>query len=365
MPHVTWPQALAWRLRRQLLEPIGGESVAAVVRRLGSVPAQSESGAELAVRARRQRSRQGEVARALADGALIKTYAMRGATHLLTPEDGGNYLALRASSRMWELPSWQQHYGLAPSDWPELRRAVREALADGPLTRAELAAAVTSGSRFGQLRSALAGKSDTLLKPLAWQGELTFGPAKDGQATFQRLADNPRWTGLPDVDEAGRRAVENYLGAYGPATVDHLHYWLGEGLGVGRKRITAWLAGLGDRVATVDVDGQSVLVLSDHVDELAGPASASASASASATVRLLPRYDQWVLGPGTADPHVVPPAQRALVSRGANIVIVGGVVSGTWAQQNGEVVVSWFERVAAPSADVVAAEVARVAALLG
>jgi hypothetical protein len=69
------------------------------------------------------------VARSLADGRIIKTYAFRGATHLLTPEDGGAYLALRAASRMWELPSWQSFYGLQPEDWPPFRSAVREALA--------------------------------------------------------------------------------------------------------------------------------------------------------------------------------------------------------------------------------------------
>jgi hypothetical protein len=95
-------------MRRQLLDPVGTESVAGVVRRLGAVPAQSDAAAELAVRARRERSRSGEVARALAEGRIIKTFACRGATHLLTPEDGGGYLALRApgpSSGTWALPS--------------------------------------------------------------------------------------------------------------------------------------------------------------------------------------------------------------------------------------------------------------------
>jgi hypothetical protein len=47
-------------------------------------------------------------------------------------------------------------------------------------------------------------------------------------------------------------------------------------------------------------------------------------------VRLLPGFDPWVMGPGTADPDVVPPGRRALASRGANLVIRGGVVVGTW-----------------------------------
>jgi len=115
---ISWSQALAWRMRRHLLDPVGTESVAGVVRRLGAVPAQPDASAELAIRTRRQRSRSGEVARALAEGRIIKTFAFRGATHLLTPEDGGAYLALRAASRMWELPSWQSYYELTPADWP-------------------------------------------------------------------------------------------------------------------------------------------------------------------------------------------------------------------------------------------------------
>ena len=34
---VTWAQALAWRMGRQLLDPVGSESVSGVVRRLGAV----------------------------------------------------------------------------------------------------------------------------------------------------------------------------------------------------------------------------------------------------------------------------------------------------------------------------------------
>src|SRR4029450_8221349 len=140
----SWAQALAWRMRQQLLDPVGTESVAGVVRRLGAVPAQVEATAELAVRTRRERSRSGEVARALAEGRIIKTFAFRGPTPLLTPEAGGPSLALRAASRMWELPSWQSFYGLTPSDWPRLRETVREAPAHGPLTRHEPGAGGTS-----------------------------------------------------------------------------------------------------------------------------------------------------------------------------------------------------------------------------
>ncbi|CAN5615510.1 winged helix DNA-binding domain-containing protein [soil metagenome] len=354
---LSWPQALAWRMRQQLLDPVGTETVAGVVRRLGAMPAYPEAAAELAVRFRRETSQSGEVAHALAEGQIIRTFAFRGATHLLTPQDGGAYLALRAASRMWELPSWQSFYDLTPSDWPLLREAVREALADGPMTRQELAAAVTDVPRFRHLGFAFDDRAETFVKPLAWLGEMSFGPPRDGRATFQRLDRNPLWTGIPDLAEAGRRAVEAYFRAYGPATPAHVHYWLGEGLGVRRKRIEAWMAALGDRLAAVDIDGESAYVLAEDLEELA-------ATPATTVVRLLPAYDQWVLGPGTADAHVVPPARRTLVSRGANIVIVGGVVSGTWSLTDDQVVSAWFAEAVPPVREALAEEVARLATIL-
>jgi hypothetical protein len=344
-------------MRRQFLDPVGTESVAGVVRRLGAVPAQLDAATELAVRARRDRSRAGEVARALAEGRIIKTFAFRGATHLLTPEDGGAYLALRAASRMWELPSWQRFYDLTPADWPPLREAVRQALADGPMTRDELGAAVTARPRFRHLGFAFADGAGTLLKPLAWQADLSFGPPRDGRTTFQRLDVNPRWAGVPELDEAGMRAVEAYFRAYGPATPDRVHYWLGEGLGAGRKRIQSWIAGFGDRLAPIDIGGDAAYVLREDLAELAATPATTA-------VRLLPGHDQWVLGPGTADAHVVPPARRTPVSRQANIVIVNGVVSGTWSRTGDRVVVSWFAEAGPPPRQALNEEVGRLATIL-
>jgi len=77
---LSWSGALAWRMRRQLLDPVGGASVAGVVGRLGATAAHPDSAAELAIRARRDQSRPGEVAHAVAAGRILETYAFRGAT---------------------------------------------------------------------------------------------------------------------------------------------------------------------------------------------------------------------------------------------------------------------------------------------
>ena len=349
---------MAWRLRRHLLHPVGNSSVGDVVGRLGAVPAYPDTTPELAVCLRRTGSRFGDVARALDAGEIVKTYAFRGATHLLTPEEGGAYLALRASGRQWELPSWQETYGLAPGDWPAFRETIREAVADGPLTRQELSVAVGRQRRFRDAATGLGSNSATLLKPLMWQGDLCFGPSRDGEGTFQGLHEVARWAGLPDIDDAGRSAVEAYVRTYGPTSPDGVQYYLGAGLSAGRKALRGWLDELSDRLVAVEVDGEELLVCADDVDDLA-------STVVSPNVRLLPAADPWVMGPGTADPHVVPPGHRQPVTRGANLVLTGGVVGGTWTRKAGTLTVSWLEGADPPDLDLLGEEAARLAAILG
>jgi hypothetical protein len=341
-------------MQRHLLEPVGDESVAGVVQRLGAVLASDEGLAELAVRTRRTGSQRGEVARALAKGRLIKVCAFRGATHYLSPEDGGAYLALRAAGRQWELPSWQRHYRLEPPDWPRFRETVREALADGPRTLDELGAAVTRP--YPHLRDVFADGAGTLIKPLMWQGDMSFGPPRDGRPTFQRLG-GPRWAGIWDLDAAGPYAVSSYIRAYGPTTRAHIHYWLGEGLSAGRGRLDSWLTNMADRLHAVDVEGETAYVMAEDVDELLAARPVEA-------VRLLPGHDQWVLGPGTKDEHVVPPPHRPPVTRKANLVLFGGVVSGTWSATGGELRVTWFAQHGRPPRQALEQEAAKLATLL-
>jgi len=355
---LNWDQALGWRLRRHLLDPVGACSVGDVVRRLAAVPAYPETTPELAVGLRRVGGRVGDVARALDAGDIFKTYAFRGATHMLTPEEGGAYLALRASGRQWELRSWQETYGLAPGDWPAFREAVRDAVAVQPLTRHELSVEVRRRRRFRKAAAGLNSNSDTLLKSLMWQGDLCFGPTRDGEATVQDLHRVARWAGLPDIDDAGRWAVEAYVRTYGPTSADSVHYYLGQGLSAGRKSLRGWLDDLSDRLVTVDIDGEDMLLFADDADNLV-------ATDVSPTVRLLPPADPWVMGPGTADPHVVPPANRQPVTRGANLVVASGVVAGTWKRKAGALTVAWFGEANPPEPDLLVEEAARLAVVLG
>jgi hypothetical protein len=84
---------------------------------------------------------------------------------------------------------------------------------------------------------------------------------------------------------------------------------------------------MGDRLAPVEVGGEPAFILAEDLDDMV-------ATKPSRTVRLLGGFDQWVLGPGTDDLHVIAPQRRTAVSRQsgwiAPIVVAGGVVAGTW-----------------------------------
>jgi hypothetical protein len=282
---------------------------------------------ELAVRLRRETSRPGEVGRALSEGLLMKTWAMRGALHLLTPEDAGAFLSLMVAGRSWERPSWQRYFGVTTAQLVLLRRAIREALDGTLLTRDELAAAVIAKRGLRHVGEALRSGWGTLLKPLAWHGDLCFGPSRGNRVTFMLPeAASARWASVPDPDVAAPRAIAAYLGAYGPATIAAFGHWLAGGY-FGKRQLRAWFDALGDRLTEVDVEGERALILTEDLDDLASTKPGKA-------VRLLAGFDQYVLGPGTADVHVIPAARRAAVSKQSGW-ISPVVLAGVWSAARG------------------------------
>lgn len=323
----TWPQVLAWRMRRQLLDPAGQLDAAEIVRRLCGVQAQVPAAAALAIGVRQADPVRGAVARALEAGQLMRTWSMRGTLHLLTPEDAGAYLALIGAGRSWERGSWVRTFGVAPDEMVRLTEAVAEILDDQVLTREQLVAELAGRLDRPDLEAELRSGWGAVLKPVAWQGMLCHGPADGNRVTFAR-PDRllPAWAGVPEPEEAARVVVPAYLRAYGPATIERFDAWLTRGTSK-KAMLRGWFAALGDQLVTVDVEGTSAYLLAEDVDDLAGTAPTT-------EVRLLPAFDQYVLGPGTAATEIIAAERRGQVSRAAGwiapVVVSGGRVAGVW-----------------------------------
>jgi Winged helix DNA-binding domain len=338
---IGWPQVLAWRLRRQFLGREGDPSPVDVVRRLGGVQAQVASSAEQAVAVRTSRPASGALAAGLASGALVKTWAMRGTLHVLPTDEAPAYLALLAAARTWERGPWQRTF-LDARQMAALADAAADALDSAVLTREELTDAIVARTKDASLAEHLRSGWGAVLKPLAWQGLLCYGPARDNRVTFTRPDTYlPGWTGPADADDAAPLAVDRYLGAYGPAGEAAFGDWLLRGAAP-KRTLRAWFGDLvaQGRLTPVMVEGERQYARTEDVEEMS-------AARPDTSVRLLPAFDQYVLGPGTKDAHVVAAGRRGEVSRAGGwispVVVRAGRAVGTWEVADGVVRVAIFQ----------------------
>jgi hypothetical protein len=203
----------------------------------------------------------------------------------------------------------------------------------------------------------------TIFKPLAWQGDIVFGPSQGNRVTFMTPgAASREWAGVPQPEVAWPQAVLDYLGAYGPATIDHFSAWLMRGT-ISKRTLKNWFEALESdgQVSQLDVEGQPSFARVEDVDDIR-------AATSSKLLRLVGGFDQWVLGPGTDDGRVVPSTRRSAVSKTAGwispVAIVGGVVSGTWDMKNDAISMSWFQEAGKPPLKQIAAEVDRLSNIL-
>ncbi|MGO4617511.1 crosslink repair DNA glycosylase YcaQ family protein [Nocardia sp. 2YAB30] len=337
---VTWDQVFAWRLRRQYVASRSDDGAVEVARRLCGVQSQVASAAELAVALRCMKPNSGALVRALDDGALMKTWAMRGTLHALPADLAAACLALIGSARTWEKPSWQKNFGASPAQVAALAEAVTRVLDGVVLSREELVDAVVSEPGFHRLGEGLRYGWGVLLKPLAWQGVLCHGPARGAKVTFTSPAHLVRdWPGLPEPDVAAPPAIVAYLGAYGPATPETFDAWLSRS-SLRKATVRRWFAELGDRLGEVEVEGRRGFLPTEHLDDLA-------ATTPTTSVHLLGAFDQYALGPGTGDSILLPGDHRAKVSRSAGwispIVVVGGRIVGTWELADDAIEIAMFD----------------------
>lgn len=167
-----------------------------VVGRLCGVQAQVLAAAALAVRVRQQGWPADSVARALEERRLMRTWAMRGTLHLLTPEEAGAYLSLVGAARSWEKGSWQRAFGVAPEEMVALVEAIGQVLDGQVLSRDELVAGVGEVLGRPELEAQLRSSWGTVLKPVAWQGGLCHASSHGNRVTFARPDQwLPDWAG--------------------------------------------------------------------------------------------------------------------------------------------------------------------------
>jgi uncharacterized protein YcaQ len=336
-----------------------------VVSDLCGLHAQVMSSAELTLWARVDGLQVGDLANALwSERSLVKLWAMRGTLHLLSATEHPFWASALRTYAHFRRESWARHYGVSSSTMDRLITTIGEVLHGAELTREELAIAVRRRTRSKRYDAALLHSWGGLLKPASYEGMLCFAPS-DGQRV--RFTNPHSWLGIqtdgPEPEEARRHVVRRFLAGYGPASTDEVARWWGA---LSPAQTEAVIRSLGDEVVMLDVEGTHAWVLAE--DE-----KAVASAEPTRTVRLLPGFDQYVIGSTKHSDRLMPGGFRDRVHRQAGwvspVLAVDGRIEGVWKHatttKRVAVVVEPFARQPAWVRKGAEAEAARLAAFLG
>jgi hypothetical protein len=282
------------------------------VRGLLALQAQDLPGALWSIGLRVPGSTLAGVEDALATGALVRSWPMRGTLHLTAAEDLGWMLSLTGERMVRSAEGRRRRLGLAAADFVLAERIARAGLEGGRhLTRAGLLAAFETGglSTAGQ-------RGVHTLGQLAQTGVLVQS-GRDRWALLEEWVPAPRVLGR---EEALHELAVRYARSHGPVTERDLAGWSSLTLTDAR----AGLAAAAGELERIEADGQTY-----HLRPGLEPAPAG--------VHLLPGFDEFVLG--YTDRTAQLPAEHAgaIVPGGNGVfrptLVVDGRVAGTWRRE--------------------------------
>ena len=300
--------------RAQRLAGAPQSGVADTVRAVAGLQAQDAAAGALGIRARRPGTTLAEVEHArFEERSVARTWVMRGTLHFIPAEDARWMVALLGPIGLKKSARRIAELGVA-----DVTPAVRAALADGPLTRRELADAVRArGARLAdhpQVPAWLTGV-------VALQGHIIEGPDK----RFVLIDD---WLGPrgPEPDDPVVELARRHAHAHPPAGPEDFAAW--SGLGMREARRAYGQLGLEE----VEVLGRTAWVPPGL--EPAPP-----------HVRLLPMFDGLLLGHRDRSLILRPEHDKAVRPGGgilAGTLVVDGRVEGTWKLDRGRPAVTAF-----------------------
>jgi hypothetical protein len=304
--------------RHHLTQPANGISIAELVHSICGCQAQVLSAAELQIRARMPQVTRERIRTALAvDRSIVKTWCMRGTVHLLPAKQLGIYLAGRREAGLQRNAGWLKKMGYEKTWFDDVVAQIRSALANGPMTRREIAGLVSPNLRDLIVHSWGAG-----IQLATAAGAVVFAPGETKDVRFVRMDHWLPGYSDPPEEEAQNELLRGYLQTYGPASLGDFAIWLGGTVGLGRKMLNR----IADEVIEIEVGSQRLLLLKKDLKTLVTVAPPTG-------VKLLPNFDPVLLGHKDRS-HLVPRKHHAQVFRVAGwispTILLDGRVIGTW-----------------------------------
>lgn len=299
---------------------------------------------------------------------LVRTWGPRDTLHLFAPAHWPLLVAAR--------PEWGKSARFqAPVD-PEVMAAAtaRVAASEVPLGREDLRDLVPTAwldafehPYFDTPDKKWRFATGRMIWLESNEGRLSHGPKRGSEQLYL-----PRAAFHPGVDfeaanldaiQAARQLTRAYLASYGPASVHDIAHFFGAKVSSAR----AWVEGMPELVDVACGDRQ-LLLAGDDVDALA-----QAAEGPDGGVRLLPGYDNLLMGHADKSWTVREPAEAKAVwrsaARVAAVVLEHGVIVATWTHKTRakrvDVAVQPLSGWSAGLRAAVEAEAQRVAAFLG
>ncbi len=330
-------------LARQLLLERDERPVPRVLEAMGGVQAQYAPAMYVGLWSRVAGLERDEVTRALADRSIIQATLLRSTIHVVSAEDYWLWAAaIREPRRQWYARIAR---GVSVDDTEAAAKRLRDALRDGPMSRADLDAVVKPSRHEG-----VAQFIDLVRVPPS-------GTWERPRANLFALAEGwlaPSSVGAADVTprEGVDLLVRRYLTAFGPAAKADIASWAG----LPARTVTEALSDVELRHFRSE-DGKALVDLPD----LPLP-----DADTLAPVRFLAVWDAVLLTHARRT-QILPEQYRSRIfntkrPHSFNTFLVDGAVAGSWRYEDGRIVVEPFGRLAKAVRAELDDEAARLAA---
>ena len=303
------------RLRAQRISTTGFTRPSEVVGWLGAMQAQDYLGALWGVGLRLTGAREADVERALAEGAIVRTWPLRGTLHFVAAADAGWMLELLGPQVLRRAAGRLRALELDDSVFSRARRVLGRRLQGGKrLTRRATYDALERAniSTRGQ-------RGIHILWRLALERFLCFGPRERKEQTFvlfdEWLPPSRRLEG----DEALAELATRYFTGHGPATAADFSWWSGLGLREARRAI---------HLAASELEEESIGGQAHWSARSVVPPSAPEPGA-----YLLPAFDEFVVGYADRSASVDVERMREVNAGGGILkptMVVGGRIVGTW-----------------------------------
>ena len=249
------------------------------------------------------------ISAALDSREIVRTWPMRGTLHLVPSRDAKWMLSLMGERTLTGSARRRATIGLPDDVAYRAVDVLASAVADSssPLTRSDCAAALAAAGISGE-----ANWVYHLLWFASALGHLAGGPPQGKEQTFVSLDTWAPEHRSPSTEEALALAATAYVRGHGPVTDRELARWTGLGLGESRSGLAA-----AEGIVAVDTDAGPAWVNPAVLDTL--------GAASVAPTRLLPGFDEFMLGYSEAE-RAIDPAHHAAVVPGSNGIFKSTVV---------------------------------------